>query len=220
VFQNWFDGSTANLRTFTPPAAGITVYSADFQTLYQLTALASPVSGGTVNGAGYYAATDSAAVAAIPNPGFVFTGFSGALSGLATPQTVVMNAPQTVTANFAATPPAALAASISAKTGVAADRVWTVTVTNGGPGIAYDARVYGVMLTQTYGTACTAMPVGLSPPMFPVTLGTLAAGGSAQTAVAFNFSGCPSTARFTASIGYMSNGGWSVGLISLANQLQ
>jgi hypothetical protein len=96
--------------------------------------------------------------------------------------------------------------------------LWTLLVTNKGPGIAYDSQLFGLMLTQTLGKTCTTMPVRLSPAAFPILLGTLSVTGSAQTSVTLDFSGCPSGARFTVGIGYMSNGGSSVGLIQMLFQ--
>jgi hypothetical protein len=222
VLQQWSDGSMQNPRSIALPnpwdLTDFPSYSANFQTQYQLTTQSVPLSGGSVTGAAWYNAGATGVVAAFPNPGFVFTGFSGGLSGGATPQTLAMNAPTKVDADFVPTPPAALSPTISAKSGAANDRVWTIGVTNSGPGTAYAAQLSGLMLTQTFGTACA--PVRLSPVAFPVVLGTLPNGSSAQTAVAFDFSSCASTARFTASLDFVSNGGSSVGLIQLANQLQ
>jgi hypothetical protein len=137
---------------------------------------------------------------------------------LTTPQSLALNAPQTVTANFAPTPPAVLTASVTNKSGASSDRVWTIVVTNTGPGGAYNAELAGVMLTQTFGTAC--VPVGLSPAAFPIALGNLGVGTATGATVAWNFSACPANARFTASLAYVSNGGWSAGLVQLANQFQ
>ena len=45
-----------------------------------------------MSGSGYYTAGSSATVSASPATGYTFTGFSGALPGTTTPQTLVMNA--------------------------------------------------------------------------------------------------------------------------------
>ncbi len=223
TFQGWADGGSQNPRTFLTPATTLDVpysFVGDYLTEYQLTAQAVPVSGGGVTGGGWYAAGGRAVVTATPNPGFLFAGFSGALSGFATPQTLTMNAPQTVTGSFAATPPAVLNATISAKSGTAADRLWTISVTNAGPGTAYNAQLFVLSFTQTFGTACTALPVRLTPAALPAALGSLATQSTATTQVALDFTGCPTTARFTVNIGYMSNGGASAGMIQLVNQFQ
>lgn len=218
-FQNWADGSTANPRTIVPALLDST-FTATFQTQYQLTTTASPSSGGSVTGAGLYHPGSTAAVAVVPNPGFVFTGFSGALSGSTTPQVVSMSGPKSVTGNFAPTPPAVLSGAVTGKSGTANNRTWTIQLANNGPGTSFATQISGVMLTQTFGTACTFMPVRLQPAAYPAPAGTLAAGSSVVATATFDFSGCPANARFTVSIGYMSNGGSSVGLIQVVNQFQ
>jgi len=70
---------------------------------YTLTLTASPAAGGSIGAtpAGpQYPVGSSVSVNATANPGFIFTGFTGALSGLANPQSVVMSQNQSVTANF------------------------------------------------------------------------------------------------------------------------
>lgn len=220
AFQQWADGNPSNPRAFTPDSSGDATITAQFQAQYFLTTQVSPPSGGAITGSGYYQAGASATVTATPAPGFVFTGFTGALSGGTTPANLTMNGPATVTANFVPTPPAALSAVVTAKSGTSANRQWTITVTNNGPGVGYNTQLFGLMLTQTFGAACTISPVRLTPSTFPVLLGTLNSAASAQSVVVLNFSGCPANARFTAAIGYMSNGGSSAGLIQLTNQVQ
>jgi len=100
VFTAWADGPTTASRTITTPAAA-TTYTANFTTQYLLTTLVSPAASGTLSGAGYYNAGATASVSATPLAGYGFVGFSGALTGAVTPQTLVMNAPKTVTGNFA-----------------------------------------------------------------------------------------------------------------------
>ncbi len=224
TFQNWSDGDTSNPRTITPQQVGDPVLnplSANFLTEYRLTTKAQPATGGNLlpqsSTSNWYAAGTDAVVSASANPGFVFTGFSGALAGETSPQVLTMNSPQTVTGNFAPTPTASESGTISARSGPANARQWTINITNGGPGVAYNAQLVGLMLTQTFGKACT--PVRDSP-LLPVSLGDLALGASVPTSVTFDFSSCPANARFTVTVDYVSNGGASVGLIQLVNQLQ
>jgi len=73
---------------------------------------------------------------------------------------------------------------------------------------------------QTFGASCAPAPLRLSPASFPVALGTLAVGGTAQSSVTFDFSGCPTNARFSVSIAEVSNGGSSLGFVQLVNQFQ
>lgn len=64
-----------------------------------LRTVANPVAGGTLTGAGVYASGDTVIVTAIPSPGFVFDGWSGACSGTGG-CTVTMDSSKTVIANF------------------------------------------------------------------------------------------------------------------------
>jgi hypothetical protein len=225
TFQSWSDGNTDSQRTIAPESAGdpeLNPVTANFLTEYQLTTVARPgLIGGTLvplpGATNWYTAGTDAVVSALPNPGFVFTGFSGALSGDSSPQVLTMNAPQTVTGNFSFALAATESGTISAKSGPANARQWTINITNTGPGKAYNAQLFGLMLTQTFGTACT--PVRDSP-LLPVSLGDLALGASAQTAVTLDFSTCPANARFAVNVLYVANGGSSAGTIQLVNQLQ
>ncbi len=89
----------------------------------------------------------------------------------------------------------ALSGTISAKSGAAGARVWSITVPNAGSTPAYEVTLGGFQLTQTSGAACT--PVVTFPTAFPIMLGTIPAGGSATGNVTIDFSSCAATARFT-----------------------
>jgi predicted outer membrane repeat protein len=70
---------------------------------FSLTLAASPVAGGTVTASPAgpsYGAGSTATVTATANPGWLFTGFDGALAGLTNPQPVTMSQTRAVTANF------------------------------------------------------------------------------------------------------------------------
>ncbi len=224
TFQNWSDGDTSNPRTVIPESIADPVLNpltANFLTEYQLTTKAQPGIGGNLvpqpGAANWYAAGTDAVVSASATPGFVFTGFEGALSGESSPQVLSMNAPKGVTGKFMATPAASESGTISARSGTAGARQWTINITNNGPGTAYNPQLVGLMLTQTFGTACT--PVRDSP-LLPFSFPDLQLGATAQTTVTWDFSSCPANARFTVTVDYVSNGGASVGLIQLVNQFQ
>jgi hypothetical protein len=224
TFQNWSDGDTENPRAITPQPLTdpvVNPVTANFLIEYQLTTVAQPGIGGNLlpqpGATNWYAAGTDAVVSASANPGFVFTGFSGALTGESSPQVLTMNGPQTVTGNFSATPAATESGTVSAKSGPANARQWTISITNSGPGTAYNAQLVGLVLTQTFGAACT--PVR-DAPLLPVSLGDLVVGASAQTAVTFDFSSCPANARFTVAVGYVANGGSSMTVTQLVNQFQ
>jgi hypothetical protein len=74
--------------------------TANFVRYYTLSTTAAPASGGSVTGAGGYAAGTSAGVQALPAAGYAFDSWSGDLSGSANPTTVNMTANKAVTANF------------------------------------------------------------------------------------------------------------------------
>jgi len=68
--------------------------------LYTLTTLASPPAGGNVSGSGLWTAGDIANVVALSSPGYVFTNWTGDLTGSANPTTLAMTGNKTVTAVF------------------------------------------------------------------------------------------------------------------------
>ncbi|SPE43302.1 conserved exported hypothetical protein [Candidatus Sulfopaludibacter sp. SbA3] len=216
-FQQWQDGNTSNPRTIPapPPTATNLTYLAEFSSQYYLRVTASPAGGGTVAPSGWYPGATNASVSATANPGWLFAGFGGDASGLVTPQSILMNGPKVVTASFTPTPGVTMSALISAKSGPQNARMWNISLTNSGPGVAYAPQFNGVVLTQTYGTACT--PVRLTPAAFPINLANLAVGTTAGSAQ-FDFTSCPANARFTVVVVFTANGGWAGGATTLANQ--
>jgi len=115
-------------------------------------------------------------------------------------------------------PGAGLSATIASKTGAANARVWTITLNNPGPGIAYASEIDGFTLTQTGGAACT--PVITPPSAYPVALGDLASGGSASGAFTIDFSSCAATARFTLNVPYDSSSGNNAKTLVSGNQFR
>ena len=139
VFANWSDGGALS-HTITTGATG-TTYTATFKTQYLLTTLASPTAGGKLLPAtGYVDAGAKVQVSATANTGFVFTGFSGSLTGTTTPAQLIVNGPVTVTGHFGAPPDLtiALAPSGSFVKGGTGDS-FTITVRNSGLGTATGA---------------------------------------------------------------------------------
>ncbi len=95
-FASWTHGG-AQTQTITV-GSGPTTYIAIYSTSYLLTTVAGP--GGSITPAtGYYAA-GAVPVAASPNLGFTFQGFTGALTGSANPQTLQLTGPASVQAAF------------------------------------------------------------------------------------------------------------------------
>ena len=101
VFASWSDSGAVSHVILVPNAAA--AYTANFTTQYQLTTSVNPPQGGIVTAGGWFDSGSGVPVQATPNPGYQFGGFSGGLTGITNPQTVLMNAPTTVTANYEAT---------------------------------------------------------------------------------------------------------------------
>ena len=103
VFSSWSDGGAQTHTIITPSSA--TTYTASFTTQYSLTTSASPAEGGTVTPSGttWYDSGQSVQVQATPASGYVFSSWSGDLSGFQNPVSITMNGPKNVVANFAQT---------------------------------------------------------------------------------------------------------------------
>ncbi len=96
-----------------------------------------------------------------------------------------------------------LSGGLASKTGPADRCVWTVAVTNTGPGLAQQVEVNGVALAQTSGAPCS--PEVLS--RFPAVAGDLDQGATGTAKIALDFARCASDARFTASLAASANAG-------------
>ncbi len=92
-----------------------------------------PATNGAITGltaGGVYTAGTTATLTAVPNAGYVFTGWTGAASGLQNPLSLVINSNQTIGATFAPQFSLALSpASNGAITGLAAGGVYTAGTT-------------------------------------------------------------------------------------------
>ncbi len=216
TFSAWSNGG-AQSQTITVPSSPIT-YTATFSTQYLLTTRAGPTGAGTVSGGGYYPAGDTASVGATANPGYRFSTFSGDLTGSTNPGTLVMNGPKTVVANFIALTPS-VRATVGARSGTPEARVWNISLINSGPGLAANAQISSIRVTQTYGTSC-APAVSVTTAM-PVSYGDLAPStGSAMRPVTFDFHGCPTGAKFSVTVNFRANGGAYTGSTTLNNQVR
>lgn len=101
AFSSWSDGG-AQSHTITAPF-GNTTYTAFFTVQYRLMTSVNPSGTGTVTPAGtnWYDGGQTVSVQATPNSGYYFSGWSGDLSGLENPTSILMDGPKAVTANFA-----------------------------------------------------------------------------------------------------------------------
>lgn len=107
--------------------------------------------------------------------------------------------------------------TISNKIGAQNARVWTVTATNPSAAPAYTTKISGFTLTQTSGAACT--PVITPPASFPISLGDIAASGSANASFTIDFTGCAALARFTLNMPW-SSAVYNTGTLVSGNQFR
>ena len=100
VFTNWSDSGAASHSINVTAAAAI--YTAAFQTQFQLTISASPAGAGTVTPpSGFFNANSVTPIAAAANSGYAFGGWTGSVASAGSASTgVTMSAPETVVANF------------------------------------------------------------------------------------------------------------------------
>ena len=207
VFRHWTDGDASNPRTIPPSVVNGTsaTYTAMFDVLYQLTTASSPPAGGVVlpSSGAFYSAGSVFALQAFANPGYQFANFSGALSGSTNPQNITLNGPANVVANFTKQAPS-LAASVGARSGEAAWRQVTLTLTNTGVVAATNVRITditGIQVLTGNGlvSKISTFPMDVSPSI-----------GKASSAVANAIFGWPETAqrvRFT--VNFTADGGYA-----------
>ena len=222
AFSQWSDGNTNNPRTITTPASPAT-FTANFVQQYQLTTTVSPAGAGTVSPApgGYYNAGTPVALSATAASSYVFENWSTTANGTLTnptnptTATVSLSGPATVTANFGGLK-TSLSGLITSKSGPQNARVWTITLSNAGPGAANAAQINSLSLTQTSGAACS--PVINS--AFPVAVGNIAPASTGSQVVIIDFNGCANNARFTTTFTFSANAGAVTGSRTLYNQFQ
>ncbi len=221
IFGAWTNGGSASQIVIAPSESA--TYTAAFNMQYLLKTAVSPAGAGTITPGGWFDAGTIVSISAAANTGYLFAYFSSALGGSANPQDVTMSGPRNVVANFSAQAPQ-LAAMLSARTGAANARVWTITLANTGVASAVNSQITGVEVAQTGGAACTSAPaitIPAPPPSLanPLPLGLIPVSGSASTAVTLDFSGCAAAARFTVRISYRADGAYS-GSTTLNNQFR
>lgn len=159
-----------------------------YQPLDLLTLTVTPPGGGTVSAApsavgGYYAHGASVQITASPAAGYSFTGFSGALSGTANPQTLTMSGPTTVTATYAVVCTFSLSSTSAGVSGAAG--IGTVGLTASNPACAYTASSNAAWLTITAsasGSGSATLPYSFTANNSPTSrVGTLTIAGLTYT---------------------------------------
>ncbi len=214
VFASWSNGGAISQNVVVGSSA-LTI-TGTFTTQHQLTTAAG--TGGTVSPASgsFFDAGTVVNVSATASSGFNFASWTGPVANPSAASTsVTMSGPITVSASFTAAA-TTLNAAISAKSGPANARVWSVAIQNTGAGAAVNAQLNTLTLTQTFGAACT--PVVST--ALPGAAGTIAPTASAIVPVTINFSACAVSARFRVDLGYSANGGSTTGVRTITNQFQ
>ena len=216
VFTGWSDGGALSHAVTVP--AGSTAYTAGFATRYQLTTAVNLAAGGHVLPltGGWYGAGSLVQVSVTPNAGYAFANWTGAVANAAAAATsVTMSAPQSLVANLSGVP--ALRAQVTGKTGAAASRVWTITLTNSGTGTATEVAITGLAVAAWSGTPCTPAVQTTGPVAVP----DVAPGSPRTASLTIDFGTCAAATKFKVDIGYrFGPGGGTVGTTSYTNTLR
>ena len=171
---------------------------------FQLTTAVSPsASAGTITPASAVLRNgDVVSVAATANAGYIFAGFSGALTGITTPQNLTVRGDANVVANFTPVAPA-LNATVGARSDGGGTRLAPITLTNTGQGAATNATISSVTASVTSGSGSVSVSSGV-----PVNVGTIATGASSTPAVVV-FSWPATAIRVALTIKFTADGGYS-----------
>lgn len=105
VFSNWSDGG--DITHIVTVSESPVTYTANLSVQHELTVSISPSNGGEVETSpistdGYFDSGMEVNLRAISKSGYVFSGWSGDLSGTTDTQSITMSEPRSVTASFAA----------------------------------------------------------------------------------------------------------------------
>jgi hypothetical protein len=205
-FHLWSDGGAAR-HVVTAPSYD-TTYRVHYIPQYQLQlffpAALGRLDASPVSPDGFYDQGTPITVTATPNPGYMFAGFTGSLTGIRNPQILLIAAPSGITGNFVVAPSLLLTASVVSTSGPAGARVWTFRLSNTGSGGAGDVRITSLVVQPVQGT-CTS-PVVVTTPL-PQIVGAVAPGGSVLAPVTIDFSGCMSLPHFKAVVSFDALGG-------------
>jgi len=100
-FNSWSDNGSQQHIIVVP--AKDTTFTADYFTEYELTTSVIPPGAGTINvfpAQNWFMSDSSAILHASPDTNYIFSDWSGDLSGAINPDTLIMDSPKDVTANF------------------------------------------------------------------------------------------------------------------------
>ena len=100
VYASWSDGGDQTHSIVVPSST--TTFTATFTTQYSLTTSVNPSGAGSVDPAGtsWYGKDESVAISATGSPPYIFSNWSGGLSGGTNPTSTSMSGPKSVTAHF------------------------------------------------------------------------------------------------------------------------
>jgi hypothetical protein len=201
AFLNWSNAQPQTF-TFTTPSSDASL-EARFALEHLVTANANPAAGGTVTGGGWIRSGQSATIQATPAQGFTFSNFSGAITGPANPQNVVVNGPLNVVANFASVGSPRLYATtggprVDVPNGL---RSVPLRIMNAGPGFATDAQITNIRdIRVMSGSGAVSIMSA-----FPIPLGGIAVNQGVDAAVLFTWPATAVRVQFT--VDMVSGGG-------------
>lgn len=203
VFQQWLRGSlVGNVVIATPsfnfaPTALSATLTLQYAQQYFVSATASPAGAGSIAGGGWLAAGATGQLTASANSGYVFSAFTGSLSGSqSTLAFGPLNGPLNVVANFtAAGLPNLSAASSGARTDgpLPGQRVVPITLRNSGTGPATGVEIVGITNVRVMSGSGTVTPAG----NFPVALPDLGPGAQAASNLIWNWPASATRVQFT-----------------------
>ncbi|HEY1340490.1 MAG TPA: hypothetical protein VGF59_23420, partial [Bryobacteraceae bacterium] len=200
AYASWSNTSQRD-QTFTATADA--TLSAVYSPEYLVTAAANPQSGGAVTGGGWYALGQSATISASVAAGYVFNGFSGAITGTNNPQSALVNGPLNIAANFVQAQPPQLYATVGAgrADGPQGQRIVTLRMTNASQNAASQVQVNsitGIIVLGGSGAVTIATPL-------PIAFGDLTSGGFQDAQLMFNWPATATRVRFT--VNFSANSG-------------
>ena len=215
-FQGWFFSplaaaspvpviliATSSAASFIPGAAA-NVAAASYSSFNRLSI--NPPANGTIELPGtppadrFFQGGTTVPVVAVPSPGYVLAGWTGDLSGVNNPTTILMNTPKQIGAVFQPSNATPISAVVTSKTGSADQRSWTVQITNLGTLAMSNASLVAASLTLVSGQCTSPPPLTTALPAALAPAALAPSGGQGTVTLNFNFSSCTPSSRFTLSL--------------------
>ncbi|MBL0159189.1 MAG: hypothetical protein IPP47_19050 [Bryobacterales bacterium] len=199
LFARWNDAGTVTREVIAPSSAAQS-WVATFDLAYPLSALVSPLNGGSIGltplpEQGFYRSGARVSVAANPASSHVFTGFRGDLTGLANPQVVTVDRPVSLAAQFAVGAPSLVAIAGAVQRAASPVQV-QIQLLNRGTLPATNARIISVS-----GIRVLAGTGAVTPVTQTVNLGNILPGANARGAISFVWPATATRIQFTVTFG-------------------